>query len=83
MAFRFRKALSVLPGVKVNVTKRGLSSVSMGRKGAMINLGKSGRVKQTVGLPGSGLSYQTDKSTPKWLFIVVLAVIFAIWYLSK
>jgi len=36
--FRFRKSISVLPGVKVNLSKTGVST-SVGGKGATLNIG--------------------------------------------
>lgn len=82
MSFRFRKQINILPGLKLNISKKGVSSVSAGKKGAMVNLGRRG-MSQTVGLPGTGLSYRTDKSTPGWLFIVILVVIFAVCVFSR
>ncbi len=55
MGFRFRKTISILPGVRLNFSKSGVST-SIGRPGAAINIGKRG-VRGTVGLPGTGLSY--------------------------
>jgi hypothetical protein len=55
MGFRFRKSLSIFPGVRLNISKSGIST-SIGRPGATINVGNRG-VRGTVGLPGSGLSY--------------------------
>lgn len=58
MAFRFQKRIKILPGVRVNLSKSGVST-SIGRPGATVNLRK-GKMKTTVGLPGSGLSYSTE-----------------------
>lgn len=52
--FRFRKSRSILPGVRVNLSKSG-PSVSVGPTGAKLNVGPRGS-RVTVGLPGSGLS---------------------------
>jgi Protein of unknown function (DUF4236) len=57
MPFRFRKRLRLFKGAWINLSKRG-ASLSMGRKGAPVNLNFKG-VQETVGLPGSGLSYRT------------------------
>lgn len=57
MGLRFRQRIKVFPGVYVNVSLGGLS-VSMGGPGATVNIGKNLRVRGTVGLPGTGLSYQ-------------------------
>jgi hypothetical protein len=55
MPIRFRRSFKVFPGVKVNVSKGGVS-VSVGRPGATLNFGKHG-VRQTIGVPGSGVSH--------------------------
>jgi hypothetical protein len=55
MGFRFRKSIKLFPGVRLNLSKGGMST-SIGRPGATINIGKRG-VRGTVGLPGTGLSY--------------------------
>jgi Protein of unknown function (DUF4236) len=60
MGFRFRKRLRIIPGIWLNLSKRGVSSVSVGRRGATLNFNKRG-TRETVGLPGSGLSYQTKR----------------------
>lgn len=55
MGFRFRKSITLIPGVRLNISKSGFST-SIGRPGATVNIGKRG-IRGTVGLPGSGLSY--------------------------
>lgn len=66
MTFRFRRSLK-LGGVKLNVTKNGISSISLGGRGASLNIpvARSGGIRGTVGIPGSGLSYSHEykKST--------------------
>ena len=54
MPIRFRRSFKIFPGVKVNVSKGGVS-VSVGKPGATLNFSKQG-VRQTIGLPGSGVS---------------------------
>lgn len=61
MGFRFRKSIKIAPGVRVNLTKKGVSSVSVGKRGARVNVSKKG-TRSTVGLPGSGLSYSSYQS---------------------
>ena len=58
MGFRFRKSISLGSGVRINISKHGLSSVSIGRRGATLNIGSRG-FRETIGLPGTGLSYTT------------------------
>lgn len=55
MAFRFRKSLKIVPGLRLNLSKSGVS-LSAGKKGATINVSKRG-TRLTAGIPGSGLSY--------------------------
>lgn len=67
MGFRFRKSIKLAPGVKLNIGKKGVSSLSVGKNGARVNISKKG-TKSTVGLPGTGLSYSSyspHKSKPK------------------
>ncbi|MBJ9449518.1 DUF4236 domain-containing protein [Acinetobacter pittii] len=56
MGFNFRKSIKIIPGVKLNITQKGISSVSVGKNGARVSVGKKG-VRTTAGLPGTGLSY--------------------------
>ena len=55
MGFRFRRSIRIVPGIRLNIGKRGVST-SIGVRGAHITLGH-GQVRETVGLPGTGLSY--------------------------
>lgn len=55
MSFRFRKSVKIAPGVRLNLSKSGVST-SLGTRGATVNIGKKG-VRSTVGIPGTGLSH--------------------------
>ena len=55
MGLRFRKRKRLLPGVTLNVGKRG-GSLSLGRRGGSLNLGRRGPTA-TVSVLGTGLSY--------------------------
>jgi hypothetical protein len=55
MGFRFRRSIKILPGIRLNFGKRGIST-SIGVRGAHVTFGKT-RTRTTVGLPGSGMSY--------------------------
>lgn len=61
MAFRFRKSKNLIPGVRLNIGKRGFS-VRMGGKGLGHTIGTSGR-RTTVGVPGTGFFF-TKKHRP-------------------
>ena len=55
MGFRFRRSIRLLPGVRLNLGKRGVS-VSAGVRGAHVTVSEHG-TRTTVGVPGTGLSY--------------------------
>ncbi len=55
MGLRLRKSIKVLPGLKLNLSKSGVS-VTAGRGEACVNLNSRG-TRATVGLPGTGISY--------------------------
>ncbi|MEK5115445.1 DUF4236 domain-containing protein [Bacillus sp. FSL R5-0677] len=56
MGFRFRKSIKIAPGVRLNVSKKGIG-VSAGVKGARISTGPSG-TRVTTSIPGTGISYE-------------------------
>jgi len=58
VAFRFRRRFGP-KGLKINITKRGISSISIGGRGTTVNvpLGREGGTRYTVGIPGSGMSW--------------------------
>ena len=60
MPFRFRKSIKLAPGIKLNLSKSGIST-SIGVKGAQITRGND-KTRVTVGLPGTGLSHSTVTS---------------------
>ena len=53
MGWRFRKYIKIAPGVKLNISKSGVST-TLGGKGANINVGKNGAYLNTS-IPGTGL----------------------------
>ena len=57
MAIRFRKSIKLMPGVRLNLSKTGIST-TVGVKGASVNLGKKGAYMNT-GSPGTGLYSRT------------------------
>jgi hypothetical protein len=56
MGRRFQRRKQLLPGVRANFGKRGLSSLSFGRRGARVSVGRSG-TQATLTALGTGLSY--------------------------
>lgn len=63
MGFNFRKSFKILPGVRINVGKKGVST-SVGTRGAHITVGKNG-TRASVGIPGTGISYSEKISSSK------------------
>lgn len=57
MPVRIRKTFTLFPGLRVNLSKGGMS-ISVGRKGFTLNFSKRG-IRQTTGVPGSGIFYTT------------------------
>lgn len=55
MPLHFRRSIRILSFLRLNIGKRGVST-SIGVRGAHITVGH-GQVRETVGLPGTGLSY--------------------------
>ena len=63
MAFRFQKRVKILPGVRLNFSKRGIST-TFGVRGASISKGRRGTYAN-IGLPGTGISYRRKISNQK------------------
>jgi hypothetical protein len=76
--FRFRKTFSILPGVRINLSKTGVSG-SLGGHGATLNIGKRGE-NVTLGAPGTGLSYRTPLSSVLFVGLILIAVAFGVLY---
>jgi len=57
MSLRFRKTITLAPGLRLNLGARGVS-LSAGPRGASVTLGRNG-LFGNVGLPGTGLSIRT------------------------
>ncbi|MFZ9463750.1 MAG: DUF4236 domain-containing protein [Vulcanococcus sp.] len=64
MGFRLRRSARLGP-LRFNFSSGGLSSISVGGRGASFNIpvNRSGGPRTTVGLPGTGLSWSVE-STP-------------------
>jgi len=58
MPVRFQKRKKIAPGVRLNIGKKGVNSVTLGKRGAGVTVGKRG-VHTNVGIPGTGVSYRT------------------------
>ncbi|MDR2352148.1 MAG: DUF4236 domain-containing protein [Deltaproteobacteria bacterium] len=63
---RFRRSIKILPGLKINIGKTGINSISLFKRGASLTMGSKGSFLN-LGLPGTGLSHRIrlDKPTKK------------------
>jgi Protein of unknown function (DUF4236) len=52
---RFRRTFRIGPGLRLNLSKSGVSA-SAGRRGLWLTIGPRG-TRTTIGIPGTGLSY--------------------------
>jgi Protein of unknown function (DUF4236)/Bacterial SH3 domain len=71
MPWRFHKVLSIIPGVRLNLGKGGVSG-SLGPRGADVNIGRHG-VTTNAGIPGTGLSYRQKMGKPgSWIGVATV-----------
>jgi hypothetical protein len=56
MSLRFRRSFELFPGVRINISKSGLST-TLGNGPFHVNIGPNG-IMNTVSIPGTGLSYR-------------------------
>ena len=63
MGFRLRKSIN-LGGVRINLSKSGVG-YSFGAKGMRITKCANGRTRNTVGIPGTGISYVSESGKAK------------------
>lgn len=83
MGFRFQKSVRLAPGLRLNLSKSGVSA-TLGRPGASVNVGRRG-VEGSAGLPGTGLSYRrrvAGRSGVSAAGVVLVLVILAAWLLG-
>ena len=62
MSFRFQRRIKILPGLRLNVSKTGISW-TVGTRGASVT-SRDGKLTGNVGLPGTGLSYRKRLDLP-------------------
>jgi hypothetical protein len=61
MGLRFRKYIKILPGVRLNISKSGVST-RIGPRGLSVNIGKRGTYLN-AGIPGTGIFEREKLST--------------------
>lgn len=82
--FRFRSSFRIVPGIRLNLSKTGMST-SVGRRGVWFTVGPRG-TRTTVGLPGTGVSYTEQTPSRRGagvgaivLLVVLVIIVFAIF----
>lgn len=86
MGFRFRQRIKIAPGIYINLGKKGVNSASLRAGPFTTNVNKDG-VRHTAGLHGSGLSYETKRTSwgsdgdtsPIRKFLIIAAVLFTLY----
>lgn len=63
MGFRFQRRLRLFPGLRLNVSKSGVSA-SAGVQGAHVTVGPRGK-SVSVGAPGTGFSWRKFWAWPR------------------
>lgn len=63
MGWTARKSFKIMPGVRMTVSPRGVST-SVGVRGMRVTRTATGRVTRTVGIPGTGVRNTTTISSP-------------------
>lgn len=69
MGLNFRKSITIFPGVKLNLSKSGVSC-SFGKKGLRQSVSSTGKLNTTIGLPGTGVYYTKQTNVKKLKNIV-------------
>jgi hypothetical protein len=73
MGWRFYRRIKILPGITLNFSKSG-PSISIGRRGAHFTFG-SRETRETLGIPGTGVSYTTTDHFRLWSSLALLIVV--------
>jgi len=77
VGWRFRKSIRIVPGVRLNLGKKG-ASVSVGRRGITHTIGGRGS-RTTLGIPGTGVSYSISHKRPRsavpWVIVLIAIVV--------
>mgnify|MGYP000849681017 FL=1 len=56
MGFRFRRSFGIAPGLRLNLSRSGISA-TVGPRGAHLTMGNAAP-SVSVGIPGTGISYR-------------------------
>lgn len=59
MGWNYRKSIKIAPGVKVNISKRGVG-MSAGTKGFRVGVNSKGKTYASASVPGTGIYYRKE-----------------------
>ena len=80
MGFRFQKRFTIAPGIRINLSKTGVST-TVGPRGARVTFGRD-KIRTTLGIPNTGLSHTEihggSNGPPLVSGIAALAILVAI-----
>ena len=83
--FNLNKRIKIAPGIRVNLNKKGITSISVGGKGITKNISKKG-TRTTLSIPKTGISFSDYQPTRKkhnnfqfnkgkWIFITAILIV--------
>ena len=82
---RFFKRIRILPGLRLNVSRSGVSA-SVGGRGAWITLRRGRKPRVTVGAPGTGFSMtqgggmqEGGSHVRPWVEVAIIAAVLGGW----
>jgi hypothetical protein len=88
---RFRRTLRPFPGLRLNLSKSGVST-SVGQRGLWFTISRRG-TRETIGIPGTGISYTETQNAghqeaPQrphsiWYAIGVLVLVVILYVLTR
>ncbi len=64
MSLRFRKSIKIGKLARINISKSGIGA-SVGVPGFRIGMGADGKVRRTMGIPGTGVYHTEVLASPK------------------
>ncbi len=74
MPFRFQKRIRLAKGVSLNIGKKGVSSIRLGKRGAGVSTGRRG-TRVVAGVPGTGMSANKKVGAGCLLPLAVLVLV--------
>ena len=64
MGLKFHKKIKVLPGLDINLSKKGMG-VSIGPKGSKLTINSKGDIYTNISIPGTGVSFREKVNKKK------------------